>query len=88
LTCSNARQRGRFEEQLRSHLVPLAPAVALNRTWTLWPAHSATWTACTPEFGTGIGLFDHVDPDRPALNQVRTAASTRVTHLTYTVGKR
>jgi hypothetical protein len=29
-----------------------------------------------------------MDPDRPALNQVRTAASTRVTLLTYTVGKR
>src|ERR1700682_2655942 len=36
----------------------------------------------------GIRLFDRVDPDRLALNQVRTAASTRVTHLTYTVGKR
>src|SRR5256714_4134997 len=39
-------------------------------------------------FGTGIRLFDRVDPDRLTLNQVRTAASTRVTHLTYTVGKR
>ena len=39
-------------------------------------------------FGSGIRLFDRVDPDRLALNQVRTAASTRVTHLTYTVGKR
>jgi dihydrofolate reductase len=39
-------------------------------------------------FGAGIRLFDRVDPDRLALNQVRTAASTRVTHLTYTVGKR
>jgi dihydrofolate reductase len=39
-------------------------------------------------FGTGIHLFDRVDPDRLALNQVRTAASTRVTHLTYSVGKR
>jgi dihydrofolate reductase len=39
-------------------------------------------------FGTGIRLFDRVDPDRLALNQVRTAASTRVTHLTYTVSKR
>ncbi len=39
-------------------------------------------------FGTGIRLFDRVDPERVALNQVRTAASTRVTHLTYTVGKR
>src|SRR2546423_13055602 len=39
-------------------------------------------------FGTGIRLFDRVDPDRLALNQVRTAASTRVTHLTYTAVKR
>ena len=37
-------------------------------------------------FGTGVRLFDRVDLDR--LNQVRTVASTRVTHLTYTVGKR
>ena len=39
-------------------------------------------------FGTGIRLFDRVDPDRLALNQTHTAASTRVTHLTYTLGKR
>jgi len=39
-------------------------------------------------FGTGIRLFDRVDPDRLALKQVRTAASTRVTHLTYTPLKR
>ncbi len=39
-------------------------------------------------FGTGIRLFDRVDPDRLTLNQVRTAASNRVTHLTYTVSKR
>jgi len=39
-------------------------------------------------FGTGIRLFDRVDPDRLALNQARTAASTRVTHLTYTTVKR
>lgn len=39
-------------------------------------------------FGTGIRLFDRVDPDRLALDQVRTAASTRVTHLTYTAVKR
>jgi dihydrofolate reductase len=39
-------------------------------------------------FGTGIRLFDRVDPDRLALNQARTAASTRVTHLTYTAVKR
>src|SRR5215468_7393355 len=39
-------------------------------------------------FGTGIRLFDRVDPDRLALDQVRTHASSRVTHLTYTVRKR
>ncbi|WP_405835650.1 dihydrofolate reductase family protein [Streptomyces sp. NBC_01518] len=39
-------------------------------------------------FGTGIRLFDHVDPDRLALDQTRADASSRVTHLTYTVGKR
>ncbi|MFI5878960.1 dihydrofolate reductase family protein [Streptomyces sp. NPDC051554] len=38
--------------------------------------------------GTGIRLFDHVDPDRLTLNQTRTDPSSRVTHLTYTVGKR
>jgi dihydrofolate reductase len=39
-------------------------------------------------FGTGIRLFDRVDPDRIALEQLRADASSRVTHLTYTVGKR
>jgi dihydrofolate reductase len=39
-------------------------------------------------FGTGIRLFDRIDADRLVLKQVRTVASTRVTHLTYTVGKR
>src|SRR6476620_5644224 len=39
-------------------------------------------------FGTGIRLFDRVDPDRLALNQARTAASARVTHLTYIAVKR
>jgi dihydrofolate reductase len=39
-------------------------------------------------FGTGIRLFDRVDPDRIALNQTRADASPRVTHLTYTAGKR
>jgi hypothetical protein len=29
-----------------------------------------------------------VDPDRIALDQVSADASSRVTHLTYTVGKR
>src|SRR5205085_11540758 len=38
-------------------------------------------------FGTGIRLFDRVDPDRLALEQVRSDASSRVTHLTYTVAK-
>jgi len=39
-------------------------------------------------FGAGIRLFDHVDPDHLALEQARADASSRVTHLTYTVGKR
>ncbi|AQA15129.1 dihydrofolate reductase family protein [Streptomyces malaysiensis] len=39
-------------------------------------------------FGTGIRLFDRVDPTRLALDQTRSEASSRVTHLTYTVGKR
>jgi dihydrofolate reductase len=39
-------------------------------------------------FGTGIRLFDRVDPDRLALDQARTDASSRVTHLTYTAVKR
>jgi dihydrofolate reductase len=39
-------------------------------------------------FGSGIRLFDHVDADRLALDQARADASSRVTHLTYTVGKR
>jgi dihydrofolate reductase len=39
-------------------------------------------------FGTGIRLFDRVDPARLALDQARTDASSRVTHLTYTAGKR
>lgn len=39
-------------------------------------------------FGTGIRLFDRVDPERITLEQVRADASSRVTHLTYTVGKR
>ncbi|WUJ68202.1 dihydrofolate reductase family protein [Kribbella soli] len=38
--------------------------------------------------GTGIRLFDHVDPDRIALDQTRSVASPRVTHLTYTTSKR
>ncbi|MFF7073656.1 dihydrofolate reductase family protein [Streptomyces pseudovenezuelae] len=39
-------------------------------------------------FGTGIRLFDHVDPDRLSLDQTRSDASSRVTHLTYAVAKR
>lgn len=39
-------------------------------------------------FGTGIRLFDRVDPDGFALEQTGATASTRVTHLTYTVVKR
>src|SRR5919197_6112062 len=39
-------------------------------------------------FGTGIRLFDRVDPARLALDQTRADASSRVTHLTYTAVKR
>jgi dihydrofolate reductase len=39
-------------------------------------------------FGAGIRLFDHVDPARLALDQVRADSSSRVTHLTYTPAKR
>jgi dihydrofolate reductase len=39
-------------------------------------------------FGTGIRLFEHVDPARVALCQARADASPRVTHLTYTAAKR
>ena len=39
-------------------------------------------------FGTGIRLFDRVDPARLALHQARADASSRVTHLTYTAAKR
>ena len=39
-------------------------------------------------FGTGIRLFDRVDPARLALDQARTDTSSRVTHLTYTAVKR
>jgi hypothetical protein len=39
-------------------------------------------------FGTGIRLFDRVDPTPLALDQARTDASSRVTHLTYTAAKR
>jgi dihydrofolate reductase len=39
-------------------------------------------------FGSGIRLFERVDPERLFLTQVRTAVSTWVTHLTYTAVKR
>ncbi|MFF7757818.1 dihydrofolate reductase family protein [Streptomyces griseorubiginosus] len=38
--------------------------------------------------GAGIRLFDHIDADRLTLTQSRADASSRVTHLTYTVAKR
>jgi len=40
------------------------------------------------EQGTGIRLFDRVDPDRLVLDQAHADASSLVTHLTYTVGNR
>ena len=39
-------------------------------------------------FGTGIRLFDRVEPARLALRQARVDVSARVTHLTYTTVKR
>ncbi|MGX9887954.1 dihydrofolate reductase family protein [Streptomyces sp. NPDC002276] len=39
-------------------------------------------------FGTGTRLFDGVDASRVALEPVRSQASSRVTHLTYTVRSR
>jgi dihydrofolate reductase len=39
-------------------------------------------------FGSGIRLFDGVDPSRVALEPVRSEASSRVTHLTYAVHPR
>jgi dihydrofolate reductase len=39
-------------------------------------------------FGTGIRLFDRLDPAHLAIDQSHTDASSRVTHLTYTVGRR
>ncbi|WP_069762162.1 dihydrofolate reductase family protein [Streptomyces sp. LUP47B] len=50
--------------------------------------HEFSITLAPVLFGTGIRLFDRVDPDRIALEQTRADASSRVTHLTYTVGKR
>ncbi|HEX6151741.1 dihydrofolate reductase family protein [Nocardioides sp.] len=39
-------------------------------------------------FGSGIRLFEGVDADRVALEQVRAEPSPRVTHLTYAVRER
>jgi dihydrofolate reductase len=39
-------------------------------------------------FGSGVRLFEGVDAERVALEQVRTEHTTRVTHLTYAVGTR
>jgi len=39
-------------------------------------------------FGCGIRLFENVDADRVALEQVRAEPSPRVTHLTYAVRPR
>ncbi|MET7419864.1 dihydrofolate reductase family protein [Dactylosporangium sp. NPDC005555] len=39
-------------------------------------------------FGSGIRLFEGVDADRVALEQVRSEPSSRVTHLTYAVHPR
>jgi dihydrofolate reductase len=39
-------------------------------------------------FGAGIRLFENVDAGSVALEQVRSEASQRVTHLTYAVRKR
>jgi dihydrofolate reductase len=39
-------------------------------------------------FGTGIRLFEGMDAGRVALEQVRSEASPRVTHLTYAVRAR
>ena len=39
-------------------------------------------------FGTGIRLFDHIDPTRLTLTQTHAEASPRVTHLTYTPANR
>ncbi|MFD1824157.1 dihydrofolate reductase family protein [Mumia zhuanghuii] len=39
-------------------------------------------------FGCGVRLFDGVDADRVALEQVRAESSRNVTHLTYAVRQR
>ena len=39
-------------------------------------------------FGSGLRLFEGVDAERIALEQVSSAASPRATHLTYTVRER
>lgn len=45
--------------------------------------------ALVPVFlGSGVSLFDGIDSDRIALEQVRAEPSSEVTHLTYTVTQR
>ncbi|MFG1944874.1 dihydrofolate reductase family protein [Nonomuraea sp. NPDC048826] len=39
-------------------------------------------------FGSGVRLFEGVDADRVALDQVRAETTQRVTHLTYAVRRR
>ncbi|MFB7650949.1 MULTISPECIES: dihydrofolate reductase family protein [unclassified Streptomyces] len=39
-------------------------------------------------FGSGIRLFEGIDPSRIALDQLRSEPSSRVTHLTYAVRRR
>lgn len=39
-------------------------------------------------FGSGVRLFEGVDPDRVALEQLHGETTQRVTHLTYAVRKR
>ena len=39
-------------------------------------------------FGAGVRLFEGVDADRIALEQVDSESSQRVTHLTYAVRER
>ena len=67
--------------------IPAAPRRSRS-TWTAGLIDEFSITLAPVLFGTGIRLFDRVDPDRLALDQARTAASTRVTHLTYTAVKR
>ena len=76
---SASRARTRRQAQVNgTHWKGAAKSLAAKLSVTLAPVL----------FGTGIRLFDRVDPARLALGQARTDASSRVTHLTYTVGKR